>query len=1218
MSFLNFKGFSFSSLFDAHALNILNEQFIEFLGVKNNTLKNDYLDYRSDLRPFDKADESTLLCEVALVLEDFLVICFCVESEIAQKKQQIKQENEILRFKKEFVLKKQKLLKQNATQLSAQNNTNQESSLKSMPPQDILVICDSLVAGFVGLKYPGISADLHDEYFLAQLGLYLCEIMACPKLDAAQELWMHQLSQRFVDALPYPLIKEEFEQLGPSAVFHAGFMLDVIELALSVRAYDPILGAKNGVLAQLPKETDYTHLVHTQYQQGTHTLTDKEWRFRDGFALTDKRGTRLQVLQEAQYCIICHPRQKDSCRHGMIEKSPSQSIRPTYKKNPLQVEMTGCPLKERISEFHTLARQGAIIAALAMIVVDNPMCPGTGHRICNDCMKGCIYQKQTPVNIPFSETGILTEVLSLPYGVEIYGLLTRFNPLNKKCPVMKPYHGQNVLVVGMGPAGYTLSHYLLNEGFGVVGIDGLKIEPIDSLNASVGSLLNTPVKDYQSLVQALDKRVVGGFGGVSEYGITVRFDKTFLFLLQLTLQRRSHFALFGQTRLGSQLTLEDAWALGFVHVALATGAGQPTLVPMKNNLVRGMRQASDFLMSLQLGGAFKEDSLSVLQIELPALVIGGGLTAIDTATEMMAYYVVQVEKLHKKHMTLLRYLSLEQILSVYDEGEKKTYLRMLEHAQLIKEEKQRAQALQTKPQLIPLLRRFGGVKVVYRRTLQASPAYRLNHEEIEKALEEGIEFVENLNPEEAIVDEYQALSGIRFTNTDNESITLPAKTVCIAAGTKPNVTYEREHTGAFALDDRGLFYRNYQASRNADGYIVLQESFTQEGFFTSYLKQEHTVSYFGDNHQIYAGSVVKAMASAKHGYQAIASLYAPPISEQLNNLVEDKFKHLKYMLTQDLTATVKHVRALTPTIFEIVVHAPLAARKFKPGQFYRLQNFERDAQVAQDVKKTIESLALTGASCDPDLGLLSLIVLEMGVSSRLAKTLLPGQVVALMGPTGAPTEIPKDETVILCGGGLGNAVLFSIAQALKSNGCLVVYFAAYKRGEDLFLRDKIEQACDQVIYSTDSGCEIVPDRATDKHFRGHIVDAMTAYAEGRLGPVLIDLAQAHRMIVIGSDRMMAAVKQARHQQLKSMCTPLQVAIGSINSPMQCMMKEICAQCLQRQVDPQTGQARFVFTCFNQDQLLDVVDFEHLSARLKNNSVLEKQAVQWASVVDLLH
>ena len=66
-------------------------------------------------------------------------------------------------------------------------------------------------------------------------------------------------------------------------------------------------------------------------------------------------------------------------------------------------------------------------------------------------MKSCIYQKQEPVNIPQIETGVLTDVLQMPWGVEIYGLLTRWNPLNVRRPYALPYNGKNVLVVGLGP-----------------------------------------------------------------------------------------------------------------------------------------------------------------------------------------------------------------------------------------------------------------------------------------------------------------------------------------------------------------------------------------------------------------------------------------------------------------------------------------------------------------------------------------------------------------------------------------------------------------------------------------------------------------------------------------------------------------------------------------------------------------------------------------------
>ncbi len=141
--------------------------------------------------------------------------------------------------------------------------------------------------------------------------------------------------------------------------------------------------------------------------------------------------------------------------------------------------LAGCPLEEKISEFHKLRADGWPLAALAIICVDNPLVAGTGHRICNDCMKSCIYQKTDPVDIPQAETRILKDVLALPWGFEIYSLLTRWNPLDLRRPLPRAATGRRALVVGMGPAGFTLAHHLLNDGHTVVGIDGLKIEPLE-------------------------------------------------------------------------------------------------------------------------------------------------------------------------------------------------------------------------------------------------------------------------------------------------------------------------------------------------------------------------------------------------------------------------------------------------------------------------------------------------------------------------------------------------------------------------------------------------------------------------------------------------------------------------------------------------------------------------------------------------------------------
>ena len=122
---------------------------------------------------------------------------------------------------------------------------------------------------------------------------------------------------------------------------------------------------------------------------------------------------------------------------------------------------------------------------------------------------------------------------------------------------------------------------------------------------------------------------------------------------------------------------------------------------------------------------------------------------------------------------------------------------------------------------------------------------------------------------------------------------------------------------------------------------------------------------------------------------------------------------------------------------------------------------------------------------------------------------------------------------------------------------------------------------------------------------------MIAYAKGELcGPPKFPFREVSRIIAIGSDRMMAAVKSARHGVLAPYLKPDHVGIGSINSPMQCMMKEVCAQCLQKHVDPRTGAETIIFSCFNQDQELDRVDFPNLAARLRQNTVQEKLSNMW--------
>ncbi len=970
-----------------------------------------------------------------------------------------------------------------------------------------------------------------------------------------------------------------------------------------------------GVLFKVPARPDALHLVpvETEVKDGVRMIriaSEHGLRHREGFALTDPGMDLTHALDQANYCIWCHNQGKDSCAKGLKDRKTG-----AFQKSAFGVTLAGCPLEERISEMNLLKSEGRPVAALAVAVVDNPMVAATGHRICNDCMKSCIYQKQEPVNIPQVETRTLKDVLELPWGFEVYGLLTRWNPMNLARPLSRPASGYKVLVVGLGPAGFTLAHHLMNDGHAVVAVDGLKIEPLEPAVSGVAldgaRVPFAPVRDVNALYESLDDRVMAGFGGVAEYGITVRWNKNFLKLVRLILERRARFAMFGGVRFGGTLTIESALEAGFDHIALASGAGKPTVLGMKNGLARGVRAASDFLMALQLTGAAKDSSIANLQVRLPVVVVGGGLTAIDTATEALAYYPVQVEKFLARYETLVAEKGEAAVRRAWSKEDLEIADEFIAHARAIREERDKARRQQRKPEIVKLLRSWGGSTIAYRRWMVESPSYTLNHEEVEKALEEGIAFAEGLSPVDVEVDAYghaRALKLARMEPGDGgrlvdtgEIATLPARTVLVAAGTQPNTVLAREAPGHFAL--HGKYFQPLAEDGTPEDVEHVAKP-ARVRVLASVEPDGRAVSFFGDMHPSFAGNVVKAMGSAKQGYPVVSRVLAkhPPTAVTPEALMA--------RMREDLIATVREVNRLTPTIVEVVVHAPAAARAFNPGQFYRLQNYEVLAPRTEDTVLAMEGLAMTGAWVDRAAGLVAVIALEMGGSSDLCALLKPGERVVLMGPTGMPTETPGGETVLLAGGGLGNAVLFSVGQAMRRAGSKVLYFAGYKALRDRYKVEEIEAAADVIVWCCDEAPGFVPDRPQDRSFVGNIVEAIAAYGAGALGTPEIPLDRVDRVVTIGSDAMMAAVGRARHSVLKDFLKPGHAAIASINSPMQCMMKEICAQCLQPHVDPATGETTVVFSCFNQDQPLDVVDFAALRERLGQNRAQERLTAQW--------
>ena len=209
------------------------------------------------------------------------------------------------------------------------------------------------------------------------------------------------------------------------------------------------------------------------------------------------------------------------------------------------------------------------------------MVAATGHRICNDCMKSCIYQKQEPVNIPQAETRTLKDVLELPWGFEIYSLLTRWNPLDLRRPYPAAARAASACWwSGMGPAGFTLAHHLMNDGHPVVGIDGLKIEPLPAgaVRRRRARAARAVPADPRRASRCTSRSTTASWRASAAWPSTASRcagTRTSSSSSACCSSGAAQFAMFGGVRFGGTLSAEDAFALGFDHVALAAGAGRP-------------------------------------------------------------------------------------------------------------------------------------------------------------------------------------------------------------------------------------------------------------------------------------------------------------------------------------------------------------------------------------------------------------------------------------------------------------------------------------------------------------------------------------------------------------------------------------------------------------------------------------------------------------------
>jgi len=971
---------------------------------------------------------------------------------------------------------------------------------------------------------------------------------------------------------------------------------------------------RTGVLFKIPKKLDPYRLVpvETEKVDGYEVMRAdlRHARRREGFDLTDPGADLTLGLDDANYCIWCHSQNKDSCSKGLKEKQGGG-----FRRSVFGVTLAGCPLEEKISEMHALKASGHPLGALAVICVDNPLCAATGHRVCNDCMKACVYQKQDPVNIPRSESRILKDVIDLPWGLEIYGLLGRWNPLDLRRPVPRAATGKKVLVVGLGPAGFNLAHHLLNEGHTVVGVDGLKIEPLEPSLTGVapGGMRATfaPVKSFAALHERLDERIMAGFGGLSEYGITVRWDKNYLKAIRLLLERRATFRMFGAVRFGGSLDVDRAWALGFDHIALCVGAGRPTILDVPNGLARGVRIANDFLMAIQLGGGGKKASVTDLQIRLPVVVIGGGLTAGDTATESLAYYPVQVEKFLSRYESLVAMHGESALSTTWSEEESSIAQEFISHARAIRAEREVAAREGRPPRIRELVDEWGGVTIAYRRRLIDSPSYTLNHEEVEFALDEGVRFVECVVPDAIEIDEFGHACAIRMKRMaagadgklaeTGEIVNLPAKSILVAAGTQPNTVLAREDPAHFKLDGR------YFQAFDEHGNQVTPErvSKPQEAHVLVHIDADgRAISAHGDLHPSFAGNVVKAMAGAKRAYPLIGRLLdkRPPSTQSDEALFAQ--------LAATLEARVEKIEQLSAHVREITLRAPAAAEAWRPGQFFRLQNFETLARSTDGTRLAMEGVAALPSRVERESGIVRLALPDQGGSSRLAALLSPGEAVSLMGPNGTAVDLPTGSAVLLAGEGYGVAALMPLARACKERGNRLLVFAGYGRGDERFYEAEIADLAECVVWVVGRGPAIAPSRPHDKSFVGDIAAAIAAYGTGALGDVALPLGTVARTFAFGPDGLMASLAAERKGVLSSLLGPGPSFVAGVAAPMQCMMKEICARCLQPVRDPVSGETRILFACADQNLSIDDVDLAALHERLGQNSVQEKLTRRW--------
>ena len=165
-----------------------------------------------------------------------------------------------------------------------------------------------------------------------------------------------------------------------------------------------------------------------------------------------------------------------------------------------------------------------------------------------------------------------------------------------------------------------------------------------------------------------------------------------------------------------------------------------------------------------------------------------------------------------------------------------------------------------------------------------------------------------------------------------------------------------------------------------------------------------------------------------------------------------------------------HAEFLAPGIKRFVIEAPRIARKQRPGQFVILRIYEEG-----------ERIPVTIENSDPDRGTINIVVQSAGKTTHLLNSLeTGGQILDVVGPLGKPSEIKTYGTVVVVGGGVGTAMAYPTAAALKRAGNRVISIVGARNKELVILESEMRAVSDALMITTDDGSYSDKGFVTDK------------------------------------------------------------------------------------------------------------------------------------------